>query len=217
MRAIEHIRQLITEDIFDYTQLMHALEEYRKPRDVVSVLLQNEQIIRVRKGLYIFGVIWERKPVIPEMLANLVYGPSMISLDYALAWYGLIPERVETITSITTGRSRRFETPLGRYSYKQLSDNRFSYGASIQKADSGNWLITEPLKALADKAWTDKRFQPVSSASYEAYFFEDLRVDEETLAGYCSQDKIIELGKAYSARKISWMADFLQTRFYRSK
>lgn len=50
MRAIEHIRQLIEEDVFDYTQLMHALAEYRKPRDVVSSLLQKEQIIRVRKG-----------------------------------------------------------------------------------------------------------------------------------------------------------------------
>ena len=50
MRAIEHIWQLIEEDVFDYTQLMHALAEYRKPRDVVSSLLQKEQIIRVRKG-----------------------------------------------------------------------------------------------------------------------------------------------------------------------
>lgn len=213
MRAIEHIRQLIEEDVFDYTQLMHALVEYRKPRDVVSSLIQKEQIIRVRKGLYVFGTLWRRQPVSREMLANLVYGPSMISLNYALAWYGLIPERVDMLTSITSGRSRHFNTPLGRFSYLHLSQERFAFGATIHKTDFVNWLITEPIKALADKVWTDKRFQPTSPVSYADYLFEDLRVDEAALAGYYTKFKINDLVRAYSARKVTWMVEFLQKRF----
>ena len=85
MTSIEHIRQLIDQEIFDYTQLMMALKEYRKPRDVVSDLLRKSQIIRIRKGLYIFGPLWRRNNVSLETLANLVYGPSVISLDYALS------------------------------------------------------------------------------------------------------------------------------------
>ncbi len=113
MIPIEQIRSQIEGDVFDYSQLMLALSNYRKPRDSVSSLLKRGHIIRVRKGLYVFGQIWRRTPLALEHLANLVYGPSAISLDYALAWYGLIPERVNTITSITTGRSRQFLTPLG--------------------------------------------------------------------------------------------------------
>lgn len=213
MRAIEHIRQAIQQDVFDYTQLMHALGKYRKPRDVVSSLLQKEQIVRVRKGLYVFGELWRRHQVSPEMLANLVYGPSMISLDYALAWYGLIPERVDLLTSIATGRSRQFDTPVGRFSYTHLSERRYAFGATIQQSNTGNWLIAEPIKALADKVWTDKHFHPTSPASYTDYLFEDLRVDEAILAGSYNKNNIIDLEHAYSTRKVSWMVEFLHKRF----
>lgn len=213
MRAIEHIRQLIEKDVFDYTQLMHVLAEYRKPRDVVSALLRKDQIIRVRKGLYVFGMLWQQQPISNEMLSNLVYGPSILSINYALAWYGLIPERVDVLTSITSGRSRHFNTPLGRFSYTHLSLKRFGFGATIQKSNTGNWLITEPIKALADKVWTDKRFQPTSPASYADYLFEDLRVDEAILAGYYKKYEINNLVSAYSTRKVSWMVEFLQKRY----
>lgn len=213
MRAIEHIRQLIEKDVFDYTQLMHVLAEYSKPRDVVSSLLRKEQIIRVRKGLYVFGELWRRQPISREMLANLVYGPSILSLDYALAWYGLIPENVNVLTSITSGRSRHFNTHLGRFSYTHLSQKRFAFGATIQKSNTGNRLITEPIKALADKVWTDKRFQPTSPASYADYLFEDLRIDEATLAGYYNKLNMNNLRQAYSTRKVTWMVDFLQKKY----
>ena len=213
MRAIEHIRQLIEKDVFDYTQLMHVLAEYSKPRDAVSSLLRKEQIIRVRKGLYVFGDLWQRQPISREMLANLVYGPSILSIDYALAWHGLIPEYVDVLTSISSGRSRHFNTPLGGFSYTHLSQERFSFGATIQKSNTGNWLITEPIKALADKVWTDKRFQPTSPASYADYLFEDLRIDEDTLAGYFNKFNIINLVQAYSTRKVTWMVEFLQKRY----
>ena len=213
MRAIEHIRQGIEKDVFDYTQLMHVLAEYRKPRDAVSSLLQKKQIIRVRKGLYVFGALWRRQHISHEMLAGLVFGPSVLSLNYALAWYGLIPERVDMLTSVTSGRSRQFKTPLGIFSYTHLSGNRFTYGVALQKSDTGNWLITEPIKALADKVWTDKRFQPTSPASYADYLFEDLRIDEVALAGYLDKFDMDNLVLTYSARKVTWLADFLQKRF----
>ncbi|MCD6565239.1 MAG: hypothetical protein J7K53_04770 [Bacteroidales bacterium] len=213
MRAIEHIRQLIEKDVFDYTQLIHVLAEYRKPRDVVSALLRKEQIIRVRKGLYVFGELWRRQPISREMLANLVYGPSILSINYALAWYGLIPERAYVLTSITSGRSRNFNTPLGRFSYTHLSLKRFGFGATIQKSNTGNWLITEPIKALADKVWTDKRFQPTSQASFADYLFEDLRIDEATLARFYNKFNMNNLVRAYSTRKVTWMVEFLQKRY----
>jgi len=63
MRVIEKIRQNIEQEIFDYTQLMFLLEDYRKPRDVISSLLQNQEIVRIRKGLYIFGPLWRRDQI----------------------------------------------------------------------------------------------------------------------------------------------------------
>jgi hypothetical protein len=126
VRAIEKIRHQVKQDIFDYTQMMYVLKDFRKPRDVVSILLREKQIIRIKKGLYIFGELWQRNAISREILANLICGPSVVSLDYALFWYGLIPERIVQITSVTTGRSREYDTPLGKFSYSHLPETCFS-------------------------------------------------------------------------------------------
>lgn len=160
-----------------------------------------------------FGKFWRRYQFNKELLANLIYGPSIISLDYVLSISGLIPESVSTLTSITTGRSRIFETPVGRYSYKQLNKERFSYGSELHKTDTGSYFAANPLKALADKIWLDKRFKPISPSSYAEYLFDDLRIDEKILEEYLNAVKLDELEKVYSSRKISWFIAFLKKEF----
>ena len=115
--SIIGIRKRINREIFDYQTLMVALEEYARPRDKITDLIRKNNIIRIKKGLYIFGDDYRRYPFSRELLANLIYGPSYISLEYALHYHGLIPERVEALTSITTGRSRIFLTPVGLFKY----------------------------------------------------------------------------------------------------
>lgn len=65
------------------------------------------------------------------MLAGLIHGPSYISLECALGFYGLIPERTKEITSICMGKKsrkvKRFETPLGRFSYHPVNECVFSF------------------------------------------------------------------------------------------
>ena len=92
------LRQQIARDVFDYQQLVTCLSQFSKPRDKIRRLLASGEIVRIRKGLYAFGAPLQRAPISRELLANLIYGPSYISLDYALSYHGLIPERVETVT-----------------------------------------------------------------------------------------------------------------------
>ncbi len=69
-----------------------------------------------------------------KVLANLIYGPSYISLEYALQYWGLIPERVETVTSITGKRNKFFTTPLGNFSYRYLHKSKFIQGVLLVKS-----------------------------------------------------------------------------------
>jgi predicted transcriptional regulator of viral defense system len=98
MKTIGKIRAKIHGEIFDYQVLLDTLSGYRKPRDKITRLLAAGAIVRIKKGLYCFGDPFRKEPISREHLANLIYGPSYISIDYALSYYGLIPERVETIT-----------------------------------------------------------------------------------------------------------------------
>src|SRR5512139_134130 len=117
---IDYLRGRIEGEEFDYQVLLHSLKRYERPRDKITSLLRHGAIIRVKKGIYVFGPKYARRPFSREILANMIYGPSCISLDFALHYHGLIPERVEAITSVTTGRSRRFTTPVGMFFYHQI-------------------------------------------------------------------------------------------------
>ena len=84
MNEVARIRQKIRREVFDYQVLQDALAGYRKPRDRITRLLAGEAIVRVKKGLYCFGEALRRDPLSREYLANLIYGPSYVSLDYGL-------------------------------------------------------------------------------------------------------------------------------------
>jgi predicted transcriptional regulator of viral defense system len=198
---ITDIRQKIGRDTFDYQALRDALSGYSKPRDRITRLLAGGAIVRVKKGLYCFGEPFRRGPVIREHLANLIYGPSYVSLDYALGYHGLIPERVERVTSVTTGRSREFATPFGVFSFRMLSVARYAAGAVIEEAGGTPFLIATPEKALADKVWADKRFSGRRVSDYRAYLSDDLRIDEDALRGL-DRSRLKLAAEAYSSPKI---------------
>src|SRR5439155_24771651 len=102
---------------FDHSLLASALSSYSGVRQKINELLKSGTIVRVKKGLYVFGPEVRQNPICKETLANLIYGPSCISLEYALSHHGLIPERVETITSVTPKKNKEFNTPIGRFTY----------------------------------------------------------------------------------------------------
>lgn len=210
MSEIARIRQKIVQDVFDYQSLHDVLSSYKKPRDKITRLLAAGDIIRIKKGLYIFGEPFRRGAVDKGYLANLIYGPSYVSLDYALCRYGFIPERVETVTSVTTRRSRLFHTPLGLFSYRTLSDNRYAVGAGLQLDTENSFLIAVPEKALADKVWADKRFSGRSMSEYRSYLGDDLRIAEDVLLSL-NRSRMREIVMAYDSAKIKNLALYLRS------
>ena len=210
MDSISGIRRAIESDVLDYQQLMGCLAAYAKPRDKVRALVKAGDIIRIKKGLYVFGEAYRRRPWSREVLANLFYGPSYISLDYALGHYGAIPERVVVVTSVTLSRSRRFETPLGRFTYRHLSPRKYAIGIDQQTSEGGQrFLIATLAKALADKIWTDRRFTPRSTAEFHAYLRDDLRIDPGVLRSI-DLDLMDGIADQYGSRKVRLLADYLE-------
>jgi hypothetical protein len=135
---------------FDYNLLLHALRDYKKPRDKIRGLLKGKDIIRVKKGLYVLGKEYNR-PYNKFVLANLIYGPSYITGQTALAFWNMIPERVELTISMTMKRKKQFETPIGRFSYLYCPKKVFNIGVRLEDAgDQKNFLIASPEKALCD-------------------------------------------------------------------
>ncbi len=179
---------------FDYGFLISALSAYKNPRVKINALLKKDHIIRVKKGLYVFGPKYANEPYSKETLANLIYGPSYISLEYALSFHGLIPERVEVLTSITYKRNKLFNTPVGAFSYRYIHPLLYSCQITLHPLDDLHTiLIASPEKTLCDSLYyMDK----IKVATIEKILFEDMRIDKNALLNL-DISKVEELARLY--------------------
>lgn len=196
------VRDRIQVEIFDYQTLTDALKGLAYPRNKISDLLRRGVILRVKKGLYVFGDRYRRHPYSKELLANLIYGPSYVSLDYALAFHGLIPERVEALTSVTPNRSRRFVTPVGLFVYRQIPARAYEVGVVRVEADHQQaFLIASPEKALADKIVSARGGRIASNKEMGRFLEADLRVDAGALRSL-SAERIDDFAARYRSLKL---------------
>lgn len=205
------IRLKIAGEEFDYQTLMALLSGYSNPSMKISGLIKAGEIIRVKKGLYVFGEAHRRRPYSMELLANLVYGPSMVSSDYMLAHYGLIPEAVYSLTSATFKRSKTFKTPLGTFIYKQAPVQYYPVGMRQLEFKGGAFLAASPERALADKVREDSGNIFNNRQEAERYLFDDLRLDEE---GFFAMDVALleRCARLSRSRKIKFCAAVLKKR-----
>ena len=182
----------------DYSYLMNLLKGYNSPRDKISRMIKKKEIIQVKKGLYVqspgFG-----NPINLKVLANLVYGPSYISLEYALSYWGLIPEKVEEITSMTNKRNKVFETPVGTFSYKYLHSSKFSVGIERISEETGAFLIASKEKALCDRLALVK---DLNVSEIPGFFEYDLRLDMDELPGF-DIELVKEIAKVYKKKSVT--------------
>jgi predicted transcriptional regulator of viral defense system len=125
---------------------------------LVKRALASGEIIRIRRGLYCLAPKYQKKSINLYALAQLVYGPSYVSLESALSWHGWIPEAVHGITSTSFGKSKEFTTPLGVFSYDRAPQRVFYTEVERLTDPSGNvFLMATPLKALADYVYVRKK------------------------------------------------------------
>ena len=187
---IEKVRKIAGREEIDYQFLISMLSDYARPRDKISEWLKSGDLIRVKKGLYVFGKSVALMPYSNELLANLIYGPSAISLSYALSFYGLIPERVTTLTSITPKRNKSFSTPAGEFTYTYLNPEKYPIGIELNtRSNKESFLIASPEKALCDHiCLTDKKVKIIKTEEMHAYLVHDMRLDESSLMSLKSNE-----------------------------
>jgi hypothetical protein len=165
--------------------MMSLLKDYKSPNDKVHALLGEGILTPVKKGLYIAGPVIKANKPEPFLVANHILGPSYVSLDAALSYYGLIPERVYEISSGTTKTSRKFTTPIGTFSYTHLALPYYAFGIrQIELSGEQYAMIASPEKALFDKVITTAGVVLRSKKDAMSYLTEDLRMDEDNLMSF---------------------------------
>jgi len=165
--------------------LADLLKDYKRTNDKILALKAYGLIEPVKKGLYIAGRSLGADRPESALLANHMLGPSYLSMESALAHYGLIPEKVFAITSMTTKASRKFQTNIGLYTYTTLPLPYYAFGlATVSLSKDQQAIMAIPEKALCDKIATTAGITLRSQSSARDYVFGNLRMEEEDLAKF---------------------------------
>jgi predicted transcriptional regulator of viral defense system len=141
-------------------------------------------LIRLRQGYFAFSE-YLNKPDYSLYFANRIYRPSYISLQTALSFYGMIPETVVQITSVTALKTASFSNNFGEYSYKSIKEN-LMFGYNLKPmADNRAIQLATPEKALLDLLYLYTFYDNEQE-------LEELRLDEEYLHDHLNKDSLMD-------------------------
>lgn len=105
---------------------------------------------QLRRGLYALAPPFQKVKPHPFLVANRLVRGSYVSLQSALAHYGLIPEHVPVTTSVTAGRPGRWQTPLGTYDFRHVQSGLLSGYRCLDLGSGQEAFVASPEKALLD-------------------------------------------------------------------
>lgn len=158
-------------------------------------------ITRLRQGYYTFPE-YLSMPDYPYYFANRIYLPSYVSLHTALASYGIIPEGVTQITSVTSLKTTSFTNLSGTYVYRSVrEDLMFGYNPRPM-ADGRSLLFASPEKAIIDLLY----LYPFYNTTRE---MEELRLDEYFMHEELNIGLLIEYSSRINSRALNYRVKLL--------
>lgn len=151
-------------------------------------------IKKIIKGYYIFSDPKLDDNVLYE-IANKIYNPSYISLETALSYYGLIPESVYALTSVSTRKTITFNTSIAVFSYRKIRDDLF-FGYIIENHDKKVYKIASPEKAILDLLYLKTDIRSYSD-------FESLRINPGNFIETIGREKLFNYLKLYNNKRLT--------------
>ena len=140
-------------------------------------------LVKLRNLYYAFPE-YRQVPDFSRYVANRIYAPSYISLHSALSFYGMIPEEVVQLTSVTTLKTARFENVFGTFHYQNVKTPLY-FGFEIKTMQSGRGLLfATPEKALLDLLYLNPYYKTEQD-------MEELRLDEDYMQNELNTERMM--------------------------
>lgn len=182
--------------VFSINDILKVDPEFHRQR--LSEWQNKDYIKKIIKEYYCFSDLEINESAL-FIIANKIFNPSYVSLEMALSYYGLIPESVYGVTSVTSKKTYAFHAPLARFSYRKIKPE-LMFGYQLISYRDHAFKIAEIEKAILDYFY----FNPKIKSEGE---FEELRINRdifqekvnpEKLRNYLSQFKNKALEKRIS-------------------
>lgn len=189
------------------SMLKEKFHDYANPLDKIKRDVDKGVIIRLAKGIYETD-----KNTEPCLLASSILSPSYLSFDWALSFYGLIPERVFAITSASLGlrKNKTFENQFGRYEYTDIPVEAFSEGLTYLENSEYAAKIAMKEKAICDSLCKWRVVKNVKEL--KELLFEDKRIDEDEFA-LCDFELMKRLAKLYNKTNLKLLIKLIRKEY----
>ena len=156
------------------SDLRRGLESSNQARyGLVKRALKAGRMVRLRRGLYVLADRLKFQHPDPYEFATILYHPAVISVEAALSHHGWIPEAVRVVTCVTSRSSKKFDTPLGFFSFEHVPAKKFYMGVNRIETATGAIFMADPWRAVADLIYIYKKDWPTLE-DLDA----DMRIDE---------------------------------------
>ncbi len=150
MEFRELLEIVADEPVFETGLLLAGDVDPTNARRQLSRWTSAGRLYRLRRGVYTLAPPYQKVKPHPFVIANTLVRGSYVSLQAALAHYGLIPEYTPVVTSVTTGRPGRWETPLGDYEFRHVKADWFHGYQRLDMGGGQRAFVATPEKALLD-------------------------------------------------------------------
>lgn len=192
---------ILTNDI-----IKSNLKEYSNKNTKICREVKNGNLIKIINGLYETD-----SNINGYLLASSIYGPSYLSFDFALSYYGLIPEKVTAFTSATCNKKKkkRYDNQFGTFLYRDVPVSVYPLGINIIEEGEYVYQIATPEKALCDKLYT---LSPIKNMSeLEIVLFNDLRIEKDEFYNLNLQD-IKEISNFYHCTNVDLLYRYIKKK-----
>jgi predicted transcriptional regulator of viral defense system len=203
MNFIQFQNRLSSFNVFSIKDIEMLLPGFNK-MNLVNWQKKN-YISKLRNGLYRFAGLPENELDL-FFIANKIYVHSYISLETALSYYGLIPEGVFSVQSVTTLKTNTFTNSYGSFRYHNIKESAF-IGYQLLPGTQGAIKIAFPEKAILDWLYFRTDIQSVED-------IESARLNVETLKETVDFDKLETLGYLFQSKKIIQKISLLKEFIY---
>lgn len=187
--------------------LKNRYSDYSNPIDKIKRDADDGIIFRLNRGLY-----ETNGNTNPYLLASSILSPSYLSFDWALSYYGLIPEKVVAITSASFNvrKNKTFINKFGRYEYSDIPSNAFSEGVTY--IESGDYLvkIATKEKAICDSLCKWRVVKNINEL--KELLFIDKRIDIDEFAS-CDFKLMARLAALYNKTNLEFLIKLIRKEY----
>lgn len=189
------------------SMLKEKYKDYANSLDKIKREVKNENIVRLNRGLY-----ETNSNANPMFLASAIHSPSYLSFEFALSYYGLIPERVVAITSasLLNRKNKTYINKFGRFEYSDIPPEAFSEGLTYIQEGEYIVKIASKEKALCDSLYKRRVVHNINDL--KVLLFLDKRIDEDEF-NEMDFKELLRLARLYKRTNLELLAKLIRKEY----